>query len=197
MTLTTKRMDLMVIMCCDKCEEKVKEEIQEVDGVQHVFTDQTRSSVVVYGYADSTEVVRKAKKVHRRAQLLQSVTTAASCSDQYYGHDHYAGYNSTPYRYERSRTSSDHNYHGSSSSIDNYSHGLPWSPHDYHQPSTYASTTRGGRGSMSEYQSSTYMPGPSYPSRYETDSSYSDCYDHTACRITNPNYMQLHARRYY
>lgn len=26
------RMDLMVIMCCDKCEEKVKEEIQEVDG---------------------------------------------------------------------------------------------------------------------------------------------------------------------
>jgi hypothetical protein len=27
-----QRMDLMVIMCCDKCEEKVKEEIQELDG---------------------------------------------------------------------------------------------------------------------------------------------------------------------
>jgi hypothetical protein len=35
------RMDLKVIMCCEKCEEKVKEEIEELDGkllqVTHVF----------------------------------------------------------------------------------------------------------------------------------------------------------------
>jgi copper chaperone CopZ len=34
-------MDLKVVMCCEKCEEKVKEEIEELDGkllqVTHVF----------------------------------------------------------------------------------------------------------------------------------------------------------------
>lgn len=59
-------------MCCNKCEEKVREEIGEVCGVQDVLTDQARSEVVVIGFADAHDVLKKAKKVDKRADITAS-----------------------------------------------------------------------------------------------------------------------------
>lgn len=41
-------------------------------GVQEVFTDQARSEVVVFGFADSHDVLRKARKVDKRADILST-----------------------------------------------------------------------------------------------------------------------------
>lgn len=59
-------------MCCNKCEEKVREEIGEVYGVQDVLVDQARSEVVVIGFADAHDVLKKAKKVDKRADITAS-----------------------------------------------------------------------------------------------------------------------------
>lgn len=182
------RMDLKVIMCCEKCEEKVKEEIEELDGVQDVFTDQMRSSVVVYGYADSTDVLRKAKKVHRKAEL-HSVTTSSAPYSAYdaaqlpYSHrrDHASSY-VTPRgvsypggyssRYEDSLRRD--NYR--SSYMDNNRH-VYWPNHDYETSREYV------RSAGNSY----YRPSQDYPSRYDFDPN-SGYYD--LGMITNPNYLQ-------
>ncbi|XP_024365112.1 uncharacterized protein [Physcomitrium patens] len=66
------RTELRVLMCCHKCEEKVREEINEVYGVEDIFTDQGRSEVAVYGYADSHDVLKKARKIDKRAEIVSS-----------------------------------------------------------------------------------------------------------------------------
>ncbi|CAM6038583.1 unnamed protein product [Sphagnum compactum] len=57
-----------VQMCCNKCEEKAKEEAGEVAGVLSVITDPTQSKVTVLGRADSAAILKKLKKhVHKKA----------------------------------------------------------------------------------------------------------------------------------
>lgn len=56
-----------------------------VAGVQDVFTDQVRSLVTVYGYANTHEVVKKAKKVDKKAELL-STEAYKTKSSSGYGH---------------------------------------------------------------------------------------------------------------
>jgi copper chaperone CopZ len=62
---------LKVNMCCGKCEEKVKEEIRDLDGVTDVKTDREKSKVTVVGKADKSQVLKKAKKVDWRAKVLE------------------------------------------------------------------------------------------------------------------------------
>ncbi|CAN5967661.1 unnamed protein product [Sphagnum jensenii] len=62
---------LKVWMCCGKCEEKVKEEIRDLHGVTDVKTDREKSKVTVVGKADESQVLKKAKKVDRRAKVLE------------------------------------------------------------------------------------------------------------------------------
>ncbi|CAK9212030.1 unnamed protein product [Sphagnum troendelagicum] len=182
------RMDLKVIMCCEKCEEKVKEEIEELDGVQDVFTDQMRSSVVVYGYADSADVLRKAKKVHRKAELHSVSTSSAP----------YSAYDAAqlPYSHRRDHASSyitprGISYPGGYSSRyedslrrDNYrpsymddNRHVYWPNHDYETSREYV------RSAGNSY----YRPSQDYPSRYDFDPN-SGYYD--SGMITNPNYLQ-------
>ncbi|CAM6018779.1 unnamed protein product [Sphagnum balticum] len=67
-----QQVTLKVKMCCSKCEEKVIEEIGEVPGVEEVkITDRASSKVVVIGKADSEEVLKKAKRLDKKAELKE------------------------------------------------------------------------------------------------------------------------------
>jgi len=56
-------------MCCSKCEEKVQEELLELDGVYQVFCDQGSERVTVRGYADPFEALKKVKRVKRKSEF--------------------------------------------------------------------------------------------------------------------------------
>ena len=61
-------------MCCSKCEEIVVEKIREVRGVFDVRADRKDKKVVVVampGGVDEYEVLRKARKVHRKARFVE------------------------------------------------------------------------------------------------------------------------------
>lgn len=61
--------ELIVPMCCTKCEEKVRENMLELRGVQRVIVDLQRQRVVVMGYVDPLKALKAAKKVKRDSQL--------------------------------------------------------------------------------------------------------------------------------
>ncbi|CAK9204273.1 unnamed protein product [Sphagnum jensenii] len=141
------RMDLMVIMCCDKCEEKVKEEIQELDGVEEVkITDRASSKVVVIGKADSEQVLKKAKKVDKKAKLKEEEKeeeeeeeeSSTTCSTS--GHNCFAPVyapirfvpvapmeQSGPYRHSQSYGPSSSSYYPPAPEY--YPHCPPWYPY--------------------------------------------------------------------
>lgn len=66
---------LKVKLCCLKCEEKVIEEIREVYGVFDVRAERLQSKVVVVASSpdglDEHEVLRKARKVHKKAKFVE------------------------------------------------------------------------------------------------------------------------------
>lgn len=73
--------ELLVPMCCTKCEEKVREILLELEGVQGLVVDPTTQRVTVTGYVDPLRTLRKARKVKRDAQLLSGdrlMTTSTS-----------------------------------------------------------------------------------------------------------------------
>ncbi|KAG0575993.1 hypothetical protein KC19_5G046800 [Ceratodon purpureus] len=51
-----------VKMCCAKCEEKAKEECEEVEGVVKVVTNQSEDKVIVYGAADPPALLKKMRR---------------------------------------------------------------------------------------------------------------------------------------
>ncbi|CAM6015642.1 unnamed protein product [Sphagnum balticum] len=59
-----------VKMCCEKCEDIVKERVWEVPGVVDVKTDRVHSKVLVVGKVEKSEVLKKAKKVDKKANLV-------------------------------------------------------------------------------------------------------------------------------
>lgn len=65
---------MKVKMCCMKCEEKVIEEIREVPGVFDVRAERLANKVVVVAIPhvnlDEYEVLRRAKKIHRKAKFV-------------------------------------------------------------------------------------------------------------------------------
>jgi copper chaperone CopZ len=75
MICCTTRLDLQelvmnVKMCCDKCEDIVKERVLEVPGVVDVKTDRVHSKVLVVGKVDKSKVLKKAKKVDKKADFV-------------------------------------------------------------------------------------------------------------------------------
>ena len=61
---------LLVPMCCTKCEEQVREIMAEMEGVQGVVVDPTTQRVMVTGFVDPLRTLKKARKVKRDSQLL-------------------------------------------------------------------------------------------------------------------------------
>lgn len=64
--------ELLVPMCCTKCEEKVRESMFEMEGVQGVLLDPSTQRVRVSGFVDPVRTLKKVRKVKRDAQLLSS-----------------------------------------------------------------------------------------------------------------------------
>jgi copper chaperone CopZ len=61
-------------MCCEKCEEKVKEELEQLDGVRDVICDQYNQRVTVTGFVDPLKALRKVKKVKKRSAFFDNNT---------------------------------------------------------------------------------------------------------------------------
>lgn len=61
--------ELLVPMCCTKCEEKVNENMLELRGVQGVMVDLQRQRVVVTGFVDPLKALKAARKVKKDSQL--------------------------------------------------------------------------------------------------------------------------------
>lgn len=63
-------LELRVPMCCDKCQEKVKEELEELEGVQDVICDQYNQRVTVTGFVDAFRALKKVKKVKKKSEFF-------------------------------------------------------------------------------------------------------------------------------
>ena len=74
-------LELRVPMCCEKCREKVKEELEELEGVRGVICDQYNQRVTVTGFVDP---LRALKKVKKKSEFFN----AGSYIDQYSTHGH-------------------------------------------------------------------------------------------------------------
>jgi copper chaperone CopZ len=72
-------LELRVPMCCEKCREKVKEELEELEGVQSVICDQYNQRVTVTGFVDPLRALKKVKKVKKKSEFFN----AGSYIDQY------------------------------------------------------------------------------------------------------------------
>jgi copper chaperone CopZ len=67
-------LELRVPMCCEKCEEKVKEALEELDGVKNVVTDQYNQRVTVTGFVDPLKALRRVKKVKKKSEFFTKGT---------------------------------------------------------------------------------------------------------------------------
>lgn len=56
-------------MCCPKCEEKVREELSELDGVYEIFVDQVHERVSVTGFVDAYQALKKMKRIKKKSQF--------------------------------------------------------------------------------------------------------------------------------
>lgn len=66
--------ELTVPMCCEKCQEKVKEAVEEVEGVKNVICDQYNQRVTVTGFVDPLKLLRRVKKVKKRSTFFNNAT---------------------------------------------------------------------------------------------------------------------------
>jgi copper chaperone CopZ len=67
-------MEMRVPMCCEKCQEKVKEAVQECDGVKNVVCDQYNQKVTVTGFVDPLKVLRRVKRVKKKSEFFRDGT---------------------------------------------------------------------------------------------------------------------------
>lgn len=73
-------LELRVPMCCEKCEEKVKEELEELEGVRDVICDQYNQRVTVAGFVDPLKALRKVKKVKKKSEFFRNSTFISGSS---------------------------------------------------------------------------------------------------------------------
>lgn len=175
---------MRVIMCCNKCEEKVREELAEVYGVQGIFTDQARSEVVVYGFADTHDVLKKARKVDKRADIMS--TDSFTLHHSRHGH-----------RHNKIHHKHDQYHHGYDRSHSTYPVETISSPR-YNSSFNQASS---GYGSRSIYNDRDYRHGygqePEFRSLHDGYRSESDVYRHQQYRDTyRPQYLEHHRNMY-
>lgn len=67
-------LELKVPMCCEKCQEKVREELEELEGVRDVVCDQYNQRVTVTGYVDPIRALKKVKKVKKHSEFFAEGT---------------------------------------------------------------------------------------------------------------------------
>lgn len=63
--------ELNVNICCDSCERKVREALEDVQGVEKVDCDQMNRKVFVKGSVKPEVVLKKVKKVKSDAKLVE------------------------------------------------------------------------------------------------------------------------------
>ncbi|KAL3697778.1 hypothetical protein R1sor_011854 [Riccia sorocarpa] len=64
--------ELRMALCCEGCIEKVHRKLKAMDGVSSVVCDQERQKVIVKGDAKPEYVLKKARKIHKRADFFNS-----------------------------------------------------------------------------------------------------------------------------
>nr|PNR27701.1 hypothetical protein PHYPA_029853 [Physcomitrium patens] len=80
-------LELKVPMCCEKCQEKVKEELEELEGVQDVICDQLSHRVTVIGFVDPLKALKKVKKVKKKSEIFTEGTYIESIHSGRSGYD--------------------------------------------------------------------------------------------------------------
>jgi copper chaperone CopZ len=73
--LDLQELVMNVKMCCDKCEDIVKEGVWDLPGVMDVKTDRVHSKVLVVGKVEKSKVLKKAKKVDKKADFVEMKKT--------------------------------------------------------------------------------------------------------------------------
>ena len=63
-------LELKVPMCCDKCQEKVKEELESLEGVRSVECDQFNQRVTITGNVDPVRALKRVKKVKKKSEFF-------------------------------------------------------------------------------------------------------------------------------
>lgn len=59
--------ELKVPMCCEKCAKKVKDRLEDLEGVENVITDQYNQKVTVFGDVEPGRVLNRVKLVKKRS----------------------------------------------------------------------------------------------------------------------------------
>ena len=67
-------LELKVPMCCSKCEEKVRDELEDLEGVRDVVTDQYNQRVTITGYVDPFRALKKVRKVKKKSDFFVEKT---------------------------------------------------------------------------------------------------------------------------
>lgn len=70
----TKGLVLSVPMCCEKCVEKVRKALDDVEGVRDVVLDQYNQLVTIYGDVDPGRALRRVRRVKKRSQFWRMAT---------------------------------------------------------------------------------------------------------------------------
>jgi copper chaperone CopZ len=63
------RLELKVPLCCERCEEKVKESLLDMDGVEGVLCDQSHQRVTITGNVQPQKALRRVKKVKKHSDF--------------------------------------------------------------------------------------------------------------------------------
>lgn len=66
--------EFMVPLCCGKCEEKVKEELEHVEGVYKVVCDQHNQKVTVSSNLDPQRLLKRVKRVKKNSHFWSGST---------------------------------------------------------------------------------------------------------------------------
>jgi len=83
--------ELRVPMCCEKCREKVQEELEDLEGVRTVVCDQFHQHVTVTGFVDPLKVLKKVKKVKKKSEFFTQGSYINKTSGQAHGPHRDAG----------------------------------------------------------------------------------------------------------
>jgi len=181
-------LELLVPMCCAKCEEKVYEEMMELRGVQGVMVDREAARVIVHGYVDPHKALRRAKRVKRDSLISNSGAP--------YGRDIF----SSP-KYRRSSYVSPSVYRSSALEYrPSVYQTSAYEPSSVYRASYNRYTPSYGLETYAPYERELYAPsygragyGPSYGMHHEWP-MYDDMYSDGAY---NPYYMKHIDSEYY
>jgi copper chaperone CopZ len=61
-------------MCCEKCVEKVRKALEELDGVRDVVLDQYNQIVTIHGDVDPEKALRRVRRVKKKSSFWRMAT---------------------------------------------------------------------------------------------------------------------------